>query len=603
MIAALALGTGAATSAAHPYSLWVDGRDVIAAVPWQSISVTTSAATGTRGSLRFTIADPLNAIVGSISNDAEVVFWDHTNDVPVFGGFVIGIRKTSSYATGLRAEIDVTDYGVLLDEAFVTGFTPGADGAAVGTLVQSLVANHAALTALGNVGDGIQSALGLTVEVNDTDAVVADVPTITKQSLRDAITDVYNLAVTAGGVAVSTTTSTRTMPVSADALIATTGALNLGAGADLHLPVSGGYGGYDIRSLVKFALTWTDVTQIVSAKLYLKQSDQAHLVFGSSPRMYVERITGTWTEGTAKASTEGGSGWSSSNAVVWPGPATTTTGRVDTSSTLNRTENRWVNIDITDIVEAWAPATVLKRDGTAGGAASNYGVMLKSINEAATTNDTEFYARESSGDPYLVLTYRTATAGSGVTSEAAESLLLYVDAQKRLYSYRSSTHDGTAPYVVSTAPVDSQVAPVEITWDLSLDRYVTRAYVVGSVAAATGMVGQPAGRVRIESYEDTTNITTAAARDAAGQRFLAERAAVPTVTVTVAGYDGWVAGSLLTVKDTVLFGAEEQAFKIVTVRTSWQSATFRVYELGLQRIEQERLGYRVQRQLARKLNS
>jgi hypothetical protein len=170
------------------------------------------------------------------------------------------------------------------------------------------------------------------------------------------------------------------------------------SGSEQHAPV-GLWSGKVMRHLIKLSLDWTGVFQITSAKLWLKTSGQTHVAFGGSPRFYVGRCTADFSSGG------GGEGnWVTDASTVYGGPAAT--GGVD-SGLITQSEGKWISVDVTAHVEAWAPASVLKRDGSPGGAGANYGLKLYSYDEGSTSRTTEFYTRaaSSSGWPYVELTY------------------------------------------------------------------------------------------------------------------------------------------------------------------------------------------------------
>jgi hypothetical protein len=192
----------------------------------------------------------------------------------------------------------------------------------------------------------------------------------------------------------TTTRVVRTYLATKDARLArTSGGANYGSGTEGQLPV-GAWSGWRNRALVDFAaIPWSGVARVVSARVLVSTSSQVNVGFGSAPKVECRRITGTWSEGTLASP---GSG----NAVVYPGPATTTTGAKQTAVT--RTEGARIGLDVSAIVRAWAPKAV-----EGGGAAAKYGVAVYSVGEDSTTYTTEFLAREtgSSGQrPVLELT-------------------------------------------------------------------------------------------------------------------------------------------------------------------------------------------------------
>jgi hypothetical protein len=192
---------------------------------------------------------------------------------------------------------------------------------------------------------------------------------------------------------------TRNFNANKSSLFAKTGSTELGGGQDDHLPVGGSYNGYTFRSAVRFALDYSGMKNIQSAVLYLRTSSQVHLAFSSDPDVLIARASGDWTANSASSSSEGGSGWSTA-ATNYPGPSLTTSGQV--SKDVSTAESTWVSADITSIVKAWAPASVV-----GGGGAANYGVVLYG---AATGDLTEFYSYTSGSKPYIVVTYTTDTA-------------------------------------------------------------------------------------------------------------------------------------------------------------------------------------------------
>ena len=171
----------------------------------------------------------------------------------------------------------------------------------------------------------------------------------------------------------------------ADARIATDGSgFNAGAGASPALPV-GQYSGYTYHSLLAFAHNIGSLNVIDKAVLWLRTSDQYYISFGSDPDVLVDRITGSWGEGSS-------SGLSESNAVKYPGPPIVITERV--TRDISTETNTWISIDITALIRA------------AKTAGQFYGVRLAP--ETSSASDvTEFWAREkgSSYRAYIVVDY------------------------------------------------------------------------------------------------------------------------------------------------------------------------------------------------------
>ena len=150
----------------------------------------------------------------------------------------------------------------------------------------------------------------------------------------------------------------------------------LGAGASPYLPV-GYYSGSKFRSFVQFTnLTKpTGYNRVLKATLRLKTSDQEKVAFGSSPKIYVQRINESWSEGTVD-----GSPYTSGNATVWPGPSVSNWNQA--TKAISTSQNTWVYIDVTDIVSQWF------------GNKTNRGFRLKSVNEGSSSRTTEFYSSD-----------------------------------------------------------------------------------------------------------------------------------------------------------------------------------------------------------------
>ena len=175
---------------------------------------------------------------------------------------------------------------------------------------------------------------------------------------------------------------TRSYVATSDALVAlTSGGSKYGAGAATSLPV-GAWSGWQYRSLLAFpSIPWAKIRAVRSATLRLDTTDQVRIGFGSGPTIELRRITAGWSAGSASSPT-------GSNAVVWPGPANTTSGAVRANVT--RSENAAVSIRVDAIVRAWAP----KEAGGSG--ASAYGIaLLEGSGSGADT--TEFWPVEKGG--------------------------------------------------------------------------------------------------------------------------------------------------------------------------------------------------------------
>jgi hypothetical protein len=277
---------------------------------------------------------------------------------------------------------------------------------------------------------------------------------------------------------------TKNLTISKDARIAVSGSFEAGAGASSFLPV-GEYGGYSYRALLQATMDWAGVYQITSAKLKIRVSTQSYVAFSSDPDVKVQRLTSSWSEGSSDSLSTG-------NAVTWANqPSATATGETALND-ISTTEGTWETIDITDIVDAWAPASVLKSTGAAGGGATNYGIRL--LEEG--TGVTEFYSSDSGSDPYIELTYtsnsppgaptnvRIEGKVSGSRQNAADNLYLLTftgnDPGDVLAAYDYTIDDTTgngvtpdwaiAPYLVVAATGGISGQNVSTVLTLSLTR-------------------------------------------------------------------------------------------------------------------------------------
>lgn len=237
---------------------------------------------------------------------------------------------------------------------------------------------------------------------------------------------------------------TKTFAISKDTLLAKTGSTALGGGADPHLPV-GYWSGYHFRAALQFALNWTGVTEITSAVLHLKTTGQVHVGFGSSPSCKIDRLTGSFSENSAKGSADGGSGWSTSASNYDDVTSWTTTGEASLSP--GTAEGAWKTVDITTIVKAWAPTSI-----PGGGGATNYGIIIRPTTDGSSSQTTEFYGQESSFDPYIVLTYVSNTAPNAPTLSSPVGGSRVTDITPTLsFVHNDPQGDACASYAVQVA--------------------------------------------------------------------------------------------------------------------------------------------------------
>lgn len=196
--------------------------------------------------------------------------------------------------------------------------------------------------------------------------------------------------------------ATATWNVSKDARIAYrfSDGWEAGSGTSDGLPV-GVHGGYRYRTLLGFSYSFSGIVAITNAVLFCKTSSQIHVEFGSDPDIYVNRITQSWSEGSADA-------LSSSNAVTYGNqPNSTNTNRAGPWD-VSTAEGNWESINITDLMQDALAAGVF------------YGLKLYAVDEGSgdTAETTEFYSSEfgTSHDAYIEVTYTTNTAPNAPTS-------------------------------------------------------------------------------------------------------------------------------------------------------------------------------------------
>lgn len=131
MPSASAIGAALTDHGAHPFSLWIAGEDVITPVgsAQKGVSVdsikVTEAGANTPGSMSFVMDDIAHAY--SFPKAAEVIFWDHAQNLPIFGGFISARRKVPAFGDqGLAVQFDATGYDPLLDRQWITAFSYAA---------------------------------------------------------------------------------------------------------------------------------------------------------------------------------------------------------------------------------------------------------------------------------------------------------------------------------------------------------------------------------------------------------------------------------------------------------------------------------------------
>lgn len=177
----------------------------------------------------------------------------------------------------------------------------------------------------------------------------------------------------------------------------------LGGGADAHLAIIANPGGYDLRGLIGFSWPagfFTDMRRITKVELRLTgTSSVAHVTKGASRKAIISRLVGAWSQNTA------GETWSTT-PVVYPGPSSTSAGRVTATTPASGATSL---IDITTIGVAWAPNSVVGPSGAPGGGAVQYGLSLTETGGAAEASEvwSAVSSVASGSRPALVYTYES----------------------------------------------------------------------------------------------------------------------------------------------------------------------------------------------------
>ncbi|HUU35011.1 MAG TPA: hypothetical protein VMW48_13185, partial [Vicinamibacterales bacterium] len=195
------------------------------------------------------------------------------------------------------------------------------------------------------------------------------------------------------------TTYVKTLPVKKENSLKG-GGLNKGNGADKHMPIGLANDGDVYRGLLKFTLDWSNVYRIVQAVLCFKSTQEVHVTFGAGPTVEVQRCSEYWN-------TSGGSeGQWVTGAGAYPGPSVT--GSTYTGGPWGTATGAFRRIDITTLVDLWAPAAVLTSAGSAGTGTDNHGLRLKAPNEGTTADRYEIHGSRASyvgQQPYIELHY------------------------------------------------------------------------------------------------------------------------------------------------------------------------------------------------------
>lgn len=276
---------------------------------------------------------------------------------------------------------------------------------------------------------------------------------------------------------------------------------------------------YDYDAYVKFNPVWTGVGKIVSAVMTIYTGDglgETPSTQTESPNAYLRRLTSAFTEGNAPNGT-----W---QADDWTSPAKTASdGRTIAITRATETVN---NIDITAFVEDWAPKTVKRRNGSAGGAATNYGIALLGTN--SSTDNIDFLSdkwTDASKRPFVTLTYdygptapdaptNLTPTGAQATFEQFEGDFSDIDPTDRLKSSSVQVYDTEHTFsTIGTSDTVSQAAHGLVNGDII---YFTRLvggtgltlfqkYYVVQKAATTFKVSLTPGGTPVDVTEQYTD--------------------------------------------------------------------------------------------------
>lgn len=161
-----------------------------------------------------------------------------------------------------------------------------------------------------------------------------------------------------------------------------------------------GQADFRYRAFLRFGVAWDGVGSIISASLKFRNSNAAHFTNGSSPRLRIRVLKDAFTEDLTGALGENVYTNPDEDPAVFSAPSV----RQDVSGAIDAD----ISIDITDLVEMWAPNTVAKRDGTPGDGNSPHGLRLTADEETSTSRRLEIVSRHNAVvgyRPYIELVY------------------------------------------------------------------------------------------------------------------------------------------------------------------------------------------------------
>lgn len=224
-----------------------------------------------------------------------------------------------------------------------------------------------------------------------------------------------------------------------------------GSGGDDHAPVGKHQSQADVfRQLWDFDDDWTGMTRLRGAWLVAKTTGEVHLAFGGSPRVVVSYLDAAFRTGGGAENS-----WSASAPEVYPGPARS--GSAEDSVTT--AQGKRVRVSIIGLMEAVAPASVKRRNGTPCGGARLFGLAVSSADPTSSSRSTEFYGMRAgaANRPYIEVEYDDNEPPRAPLAETL-SPLTETDASAPGYPYR--TVETTGPLLVVHMELDDPDLPI-----------------------------------------------------------------------------------------------------------------------------------------------
>lgn len=236
-----------------------------------------------------------------------------------------------------------------------------------------------------------------------------------------------------------------------------------GGSKRLYVGRAAGTGRRNYRSYLKPTVDWTGVGKIISATLVVYTDDHAGsfgTVLSDTPTIRVKRLTDSFTEGN------------NADGVFDSGDFTSAAGTNSDNVTkvMAEADDAVNRIDITAIVEDWAPSTVLRRSGAAGGKATVHGIGLFGFPD--TTKNWSGWsddADDSLKRPTIELVYEL-----GPTVPTTPSNLTPAGAVASIGAFQADFADAKADDTLAYAEVQVFDAGVSATGEES-DNNITRA--------------------------------------------------------------------------------------------------------------------------------